>query len=175
MQQEGAHVARVHLAGVIRNGAGQIEPSDDGHSMLNDDLSRTSELAIAAALAGQIDDHRPRRHARDHFLGHQNWRLLSGNDRGSDYHVAFRYNLSQEFALALVKCLILRPRVPARIFGILSLDGKLDEASAEALHLLFRRRTQVVRRPQSKCRPLADASSSFPSRLRTDRKSTRLH
>src|SRR2546422_37358 len=49
MQQEGAHVARVHLAGVIRNGAGQIEPSDDGHSMLNDDLSRTSELAIAAA------------------------------------------------------------------------------------------------------------------------------
>src|SRR2546429_4439408 len=53
--------------------------------------------------------------ARDHFLGHQNRRLLSGNDCRGDHHVAFRYNLSQEFALAFVKSFVLRPRIPTRI------------------------------------------------------------
>src|SRR5947199_9313942 len=99
-----------------------------------------------------------------------------------DYHVAFRYNLSQEFALALVKCLVLRPRVPARIFGILSLDGKLAEASAEALHLLFRRRTQHVRRSDRATPPgrsnrlqTSDARSNHENASGRNRSGSRRH
>ena len=37
VEQEGGHVSRVHLAGVVGHGAGEVEPADDGDAVLHDD------------------------------------------------------------------------------------------------------------------------------------------
>src|SRR6267378_4516262 len=82
VEQEGSEIARVHLTRVIRHGAGQIEPADDGDAVDADFFSSLGELAIAAALGSEVYDYRTRRHAGDHFFGDQHRRSLTGDDRG---------------------------------------------------------------------------------------------
>ena len=77
-----------------------------------------------------------------HLGGHQHGRLLAGDDRGGDHHVAFGDHAGQQLALAGVESFVLRGAVAARILRILGFDGEFDEAAAQALHLLFGRRTQ---------------------------------
>src|SRR4029077_9629459 len=111
VDEEGGKVARIHLTRVIRHGAGEIEPADDGDAVDVDFFSGLGELAIAAAFRSEIDDYRARRHARDHFLGDQHRRGFAGNHRGSDDHVAFGHHCAEQFALAAVKIFALRARV----------------------------------------------------------------
>ena len=66
------------------------------------------ELAVAAALGRQIDDHRAGRHAFHHLRGDQHRRLLAGNHRRRNHHVALRDDSAQQFALPAVESFVLR-------------------------------------------------------------------
>src|SRR6266403_5170150 len=54
-QKKRGEVARVHLAGVVGHGAGQVIQADDGYAVDVDFFSALGEFAISAALGGQID------------------------------------------------------------------------------------------------------------------------
>src|SRR3546814_11490336 len=56
-RDEVEHVARVHLAGVQRAAAGQVQRTGDGDAVAVDGLTRLRQLAVAAGLRGQVDDH----------------------------------------------------------------------------------------------------------------------
>src|SRR5687768_262174 len=58
MLQEGGDVLGVHLARVIRDRRRQVRRPENRHAVRVDDLVRPGELAVAAALRGQIDNHR---------------------------------------------------------------------------------------------------------------------
>ncbi len=57
------HVARVELARVGRHRARQVEQADDRDAVDLDDLAGHGQLAVAAGLGGEVDDHRARAHA----------------------------------------------------------------------------------------------------------------
>jgi hypothetical protein len=57
VSQKGRDVLRVHLARVIGNERRRIRGSKDGDTAVHDDLVRSGQLAIAAALGRQINDH----------------------------------------------------------------------------------------------------------------------
>ena len=67
VHEERRDVLRVHLAGVIRHERRRIRRADDRHALVDDDLVGPRQLAVAAALRREIDDHRARRHAVDHL------------------------------------------------------------------------------------------------------------
>src|ERR1700710_2592274 len=48
-------VARVHLARVVGEVAGEIERADDLHALVLDDFARARELAVTALLGGDVD------------------------------------------------------------------------------------------------------------------------
>src|SRR5260221_430311 len=83
-EKEGGEVARVHLAGVIGHGAGEVVPADDGDAVDADFFSPLGELAIAAALGSEVDDYGAGGHAGDHFLGDEHGRGFAGDDGGGD-------------------------------------------------------------------------------------------
>jgi hypothetical protein len=55
------------LAGVIGNRAGQIDGSQHGDALFLDHFAGAGNFAVAAALGGQIHDHRAGRHAAQHL------------------------------------------------------------------------------------------------------------
>src|SRR4051794_33145380 len=65
--EEGRDVFRVHLTRVVRDRGRQIQRPMNSHAPLFYDLSRPGELAIPAALGGDVDDHRARRHPGRHL------------------------------------------------------------------------------------------------------------
>ena len=54
---DGDHVARVHLARVIRHAGREVRWTDDRDSGVPHDLIRLREFTIAASLGGQVYDH----------------------------------------------------------------------------------------------------------------------
>src|SRR5215471_5574241 len=82
--QKRRDILGIHLAGVIRNRGRQIERSDYPHTVPLHGLSGTRQLAVAAALRGDIDNHRAWRHARRHFARDQNRCLLARDGGGRD-------------------------------------------------------------------------------------------
>ena len=99
--------------------------------------SPPGQLAVAPAFRRPVDDDRARRHVFHHLAGDQQGRFLAGNDRGRDDNVAFSHDPTKQFALALVKCLVLRPRVTPSILRVLDLNRQLHKAPTEALDLLL--------------------------------------
>src|SRR5216683_1207586 len=71
--EESRDVARVHLTRVIGNSRCEVEIADDRNAVSDDFLTSLRELAIPSALGGQVDNHRTRRHALDHFRSHEHW------------------------------------------------------------------------------------------------------
>ncbi len=65
--EEGRDVARVHLTGVIGDAAGEVDGADDGDAVRRHGFSVARQFAVAAALGGQVDDHRAGRHSFDHL------------------------------------------------------------------------------------------------------------
>src|SRR5580693_7135893 len=102
------------------------------------------QLAVSAAFGRQIDDDRARCHAGNHFLGYENGRFFSWNDRRRDDHIAFRHHFSKKFALLFVELFSLGGGIAARVLSVFGFDGDFDEASAEALNLLLYSGAQVV-------------------------------
>src|SRR5580692_722799 len=89
VEKERREVAGVHLAGVVGDAGGQVDGADNGYAMRLHGFAGAREFAVAAALGGQVDDDRARRHAFHHVGGNQHGRLFSGDDRGGDDHVTF--------------------------------------------------------------------------------------
>src|ERR1019366_6925923 len=130
---------------MVGHGGGEVEIADDRDAVFDDFLPGLGELAVSAALRGQIHNHRTRRHTRNHLTRHQHWRFLARNDGGRNHDVALAHYFAQQLALAPVELLILSFRVAARVLRILGFDRELDKTPAEALNLLFRGRPQIVR------------------------------
>ena len=141
--QQVLQVLRVHLAGVNRHRARQIERSDDRDTMAVDDLALLGQLAVAASFGGEVDDDRPGRHALDGRSRDQPWSRTSRHGRSRDDHVRFGGALGQTF--------LLPPKdVVGRFLGIPACAGKvgagidLDVLAAETLDLLFHDRSCVI-------------------------------
>ena len=145
VQEKRGDIPRIHLTRVVGHGGGKVKIADDRDAVFDDFLAGLGEFAVSTALGGQIDNHRTRRHPRNHFTRHQHGRFLARNHGGRDHDVAFGDHLAQQFALTPVEILILRFRVAARVLRVLGLDRELDETPAEALNLLFGGRPQIVR------------------------------
>src|SRR5271166_2335022 len=135
------HVLGVQLTRVLAEQRGHVEWSDDRHLTNSYDLARLRELAIAAALGGEIDDHRTRLHASDlgradelgrRPAGHRGGRddevglLDVGGDRGSDLSFLLRGQLA---------------RIATFTTGI---DAGLDKLGSEGSGLLFGLRPHIV-------------------------------
>src|SRR5271154_649304 len=107
MGQEGGDITRIHHARVIGDASGQIDRSYDCHSVLDDGLAGLGDLAVAATLGRQIDDYRAQRHALHHVLSYQNRGFFSWNYGGSDHHIAFLNDFSEQLTLAAIEIFIL--------------------------------------------------------------------
>ena len=110
---------------------------ENRHAVRDDDLVGLGQLAVAAALGRQIDDHRSGRHALHHLPGDQHRRALAGNRRGGDDDVAAGDDFGHHLALAAVERLVLRLGVAALVLGVAGFKRQLDELRADALHLLL--------------------------------------
>src|SRR6202020_643310 len=93
-------VAGVHLAGMIRNAAGEVDGADDGHAVLDDGLAGMSQLAVSSALRGEIDDDGTGSHSLHHVRRDEDWRFLAGDYRCGDDDVALGNHAGEKFALA---------------------------------------------------------------------------
>src|SRR5205807_1903562 len=98
IQQECHQIAGVHLTGVIRDAAGQVDGADDRDSVFSHGFSHAGKFAVAATLGGQVNDDGAGGHASYHFGGNQHGGLLAGDDGGGDNHVAVGYHASEQFA-----------------------------------------------------------------------------
>ena len=119
--------------------------SENRDALVDDDLVRLRQRAVAATLRGKIDDDRTGRHAVDHLLRDENRRLFSWYQRGGDDHVAPGDDPQHHFPLAPVERLVLRLRIAPLVLGIASVERHLHETRAQALHLLLDGRPYVVR------------------------------
>src|SRR6185312_11620734 len=70
-------VLGIHLAGMIRRAAGQIDGPQNCHTVRLNSLSRLRQFTVSAALRRQIQDDRSRRHALDHRFRYEHRRLLA--------------------------------------------------------------------------------------------------
>src|SRR5262249_60507148 len=105
---------------------------------------RLGELAIAAALDREIDDHRARTHRGNHVFRDQPRCLPAGDQRRRDHDVLFLNVLGDEGGL--LGLIVLRHflGIAARGFGLLELlILDRNALGAEALYLLLRRRPHV--------------------------------
>ena len=67
---------------------------------MDDGFAGARELAVAAALGGDIDNHRTGRHASAISVGDQDGRFAAGHGGGGDDDVLFFDDEAQLFALA---------------------------------------------------------------------------
>ena len=114
-------------------------PADDGRRRARTTTSPgAGQLAVAAALGGQVDDHRAGRHAaRPSRAVTSTGDFLPGTTAAVIDHIALGDDSAEQLALALVKRFVLRLGVAARVLRVGRLDGQFDEAAAQALHLFL--------------------------------------
>src|SRR5262249_50091214 len=82
--EEGEKILGVEARCRGGDAAGNVEVADDLHAARVHDLAGLGNLAIAAALDREIDDHRSRPHGSDHVLGNQPRRRPARNERRGD-------------------------------------------------------------------------------------------
>jgi hypothetical protein len=89
-----ADVVRVQRRGLGGHAARKVGIADDGDAVWRDDLLvRHGQVAVAAALGGEIDDHRARLHRRTMSCSPQLRRRPAGDQGRGDDDV----NLRREF------------------------------------------------------------------------------
>ena len=106
-------------------------------------LTRHAQLAVAALLAGEIDDHRSGSHRLHGFRIDQPRRRLAGNERGGDDDIGLESTLVNELPLALDVLLAQLFRVAAGILRLFRVHVELDEGRAQTLYLLLDDRSRV--------------------------------
>src|SRR5580693_2950714 len=116
---------------MVRNATRDVDRADDRHAMLDYGFAGFRQFAVAAALGGQIENHRARRHAHDHLLSYEHRRFFARDYRGGDDNVALFDDATEEFALSLIKGFVLGSGIATSVLRILRFDRQFDETTAE--------------------------------------------
>ena len=109
-------------------------------------LAGERELAVAARLGGEIDDHGAGPHARHHVGRDEPRRRAAGDLRRGDDEIDVLDVVGERVARARRLVLALRARVAARRLRARRDEVVRDEGRAEREHLLARGGTDVERR-----------------------------
>src|SRR5262249_31119202 len=135
---------RVHLAGMVRDGGGQIDRPEDAYAVVLDHFARTSQFAVSAALGSDVYDNRARRHSLDHLARDEHWGFAARHGCRGDYDIVFGEHVAHCSPLTAVKLL-------AHGFGVPALPprGFLphiedDEARAKVFDLFLPRGADVI-------------------------------
>ena len=91
-------VFRVELRGGDRHQARQVARADHFDAVLDHRLPRHGQLAVAAGLGGEVDDHRARLHAAHRVGGDQQRRRAARDRGGGDDDVLFLRVLGERVA-----------------------------------------------------------------------------
>src|SRR3984957_1034462 len=135
-------VARVHLARVIGEIAGQIERTDDLHALVLDDFARARELTVTALLGGDVDHDRAGPHALYRGARDDLWRRPTRHGCGRPDGVRRRDPRVEHFLLLTLFFVGELASVPTRAVGT---DPGVDELRAQGLHLFLGCAAHVIR------------------------------
>src|SRR5437870_3024071 len=135
--QESCDVPGVHLAGVVRNGGGQVERAEDLDAAFLNHFSGASEFAVTATFGGDIDNQRTRGHVGGHLAGDEHGGLLAGHGGSGDDHVLLGQDVGQGLALAAVEIFAHGLGVAAFVFRSGVHDVQNHEARSQAFDLLL--------------------------------------
>ena len=131
-----ADVGRVERRGLRRHPAREIGVADDHHAVLGDDLVvLDGHLAVAAALGGEVHDHRAGLHGLDHVLGPELGRLAVGDQRrrDDDIHVGRKLAELRQLRLLELGARGLGVAADFRAVLLLFLEVEIDEFRAHRL------------------------------------------
>src|SRR5262249_16277597 len=84
LAQERSQVARIQLAGVNRDGGGQVQRGHDRHAIHVYGLAGFAQYAIASGRSREVYDDRPALHSGDGLFGDQQRGAAPGHGGGSD-------------------------------------------------------------------------------------------
>src|SRR3954470_13147784 len=134
-------VARVEHRRVLGHHRRDVEQPDDGDVVAHDDLPGLGELAVAAGLGREVDDHAAGAHALDGLGEHESRRGAARHRRGGDDDVELLDRVGER--LLLLGALLL-----GELAGVAALAGGLDAEvqplGAQRLDLLGRLGAHVV-------------------------------
>ena len=133
---------------------GQVQRRDDLHVVLDDRLAGLGQLAVAARLAGEVDDHRARLHPFDGLRRDQLRRRATRHERRRDDDVEALDRVGQRLLLLRALLVGQLARVAALAAG---LEAEVEPLRAERLRPA--RRPPGARRSRSCARP-----GAWPSR-----------
>ena len=142
-RQIGHHMA--HIGGIKRRALGrhpgrEIGVADNANPIVRHDFFvRNRQLAIAAPLRSQIDNHRARLHQLDHVSGPQHRRVPSRDQRGGDHDVDLGRQIAELGQLLFAEFRARRRGISTRCGPVLHL-GRIEfqehEFRPHALDLL---------------------------------------
>ncbi len=128
-------VLGVELGGGDRHLAGEVARADHFDAVLDHGLPRLGQLAVAAGLGGEVDDHRAGRHPAHRVGGDQQRRRATGDRGGGDDDVLFGGVLGEGVAHLRVLLVGQRPGVAALALGVGD-EVEFQRAAAERGDLL---------------------------------------
>ncbi len=99
-----ADVGRIERRGLRGHAAREIRVADDGHAVVgNDLLVRNRQVAIAAALGREVNDHRAGLHHGDHVGEPELRGIAAGDQRRGDDDIDVRCDLAELLQLRLAE------------------------------------------------------------------------
>src|SRR5690606_16011058 len=140
--QQRRHVPRVHLAGVQRHGADEIDRPQHPHPVVHHLLACPRQLAVAATLCSQVDDHGARPHPLHHCAGPEPWRWTPRHRGRRDHDVGIPDQLLQVRGCLLLR--LLRQLLRVAPFTARLLHRHADPLRAQRLDLLLHGRPDIV-------------------------------
>ena len=112
-----------------RHRARQVQQAEDDHVLAHDLLAGLGQLAVAARLGGQIDDHRPGSHPADGRGGDELRRGTARNQRCRDDDVELRDPLLERLLLA--RLFLRRQLARVAALGLLADHTEVEERRAQ--------------------------------------------